>query len=336
MPLSRRDTALELATDLLADIELSQIPAPEILRKTSRLARLLDDTEAMAWLNYEIQGYPHTGLDEASGRAAQRSGRQISKADLQKGEEGHVIYWTDTVDRLQGNLDADAIRLAAAVDAPQSVSSANPHQYVSTGPGNAHERAQVANRISRNRGVVGAIMGAVHSYVAEKEIELRFGQAVENAFETVRNNVDAKIASLVPDAAVKLSAAFENAASNNPEHWANAASTCRRLIKAVADALRPPGEPVKGRAMTDARYINRLIDWIETQQVTGSTRRDVVTSDLQDFGKRIDAFADAGNKGAHTDLTQYEASRFITGAYLLIGDVLQIRYEAEQTEPESA
>lgn len=327
MPPSRRGTALELAADLLTDIELSRIPAPEILKKTSRLARLLDDTDAIEWLNYEVHGYPEDGLDGASTRAAIRSGRRASAVDLDEDakDKGEARYWTSRIDRLQATYDAGMARISAAVDAPVSLTSANPYQVVAPPPGNAHERGVVSQNVVKMRDVIGAIVAALHAYVAEKEIELRFGQVVEGAFETVRNTVDAKIASLVPDAAVKLAAAFENAASDNPEHWANAASTCRRLLKAVADALRPPSEPVNGRAMTDDKYINRLIDWIATQRATGATRKDVVASDLEDFGKRIDAFDDAGHKGAHAELTKYDASRFITGVYLLIGDILQIR-----------
>jgi hypothetical protein len=48
---SRREEALHLSTELLAYIELSRLPAMDIARKAFRLARLLDDTEAMQWLH---------------------------------------------------------------------------------------------------------------------------------------------------------------------------------------------------------------------------------------------------------------------------------------------
>jgi hypothetical protein len=86
---------------------------------------------------------------------------------------------------------------------------------------------------------------------------------------------------------------------------------------------------VNGRPMTDDKYINRLIDWIVNQTSLGGTLKDVITADLEDFGNRIDAFDDAGHKGAHAEVTKYEASRFITGAYLLIGDILNLWAEVE-------
>ncbi|MDO4027556.1 hypothetical protein [Clavibacter michiganensis] len=155
-------------------------------------------------------------------------------------------------------------------------------------------------------------------------IELRFGNAVEDALGTLRSRVDASIAFMAPLAATKLASAFENASSGHEEDWANAAATCRRVLKEIADALRPAGPQVNGRKMSDDAYVNRLIDWIENQGV-GGTLREVVVSDLGDFGKRIDALAGAGHKGAHSEVTKYEAARAITGTYLLIGDILDLR-----------
>src|SRR5207248_407512 len=140
----------------------------------------------------------------------------------------------------------------------------------------------------------------------------RFGSAVESAFEVVREDVDARIGSLVPDALPRLSAAFENAASDNPEQWANAASGCRRLLKAAADALRPPGPPVNGHVVDEDHYINRLVDWM-TSKAKSDTLRDVIEADLQDLERRLVAAVNAGHKGAHAEVTRFDASRFVTG-----------------------
>jgi len=40
------------------DIELGRIEAMAVVRKAGRLARLLDDADAMLWLRYEATGYP--------------------------------------------------------------------------------------------------------------------------------------------------------------------------------------------------------------------------------------------------------------------------------------
>lgn len=322
----RRATALELCDELLTDIELSRLTPAAVVRKASRLARLLDDREALRWLELELQGFtaPETGQMLPSTAVHARRTIRAHYSD----EHEETRYWTESVGAMQATIEAAKSQLAAAADPNVSISSANPYQNVSAPEGNTNERS-VMHQVMRDKSkLLESVLSAVHQYVNEKEVELRFGAVAESAFGQVRARVDSKITELVPDAAVKLASAFENAASSNAEDWASAAATCRRLIKAVADALRPPGPEVNGRKMGDDHYINRLVDWIVNSEGGGGTVRDVVTSDLEHLGKRLDALTDAGHKGAHAEVTRYEASRFIAGTYLLVGDILQIRDES--------
>jgi hypothetical protein len=208
-----------------------------------------------------------------------------------------------------------------------SITSANPHQIVYPPQGNINERSAVRNFAGQQKALIDKVIGAIHTYVTDRYQELRFGGAAETAFEVVRNRVDARIAALVPDAPGMLAAAFENAASDNPEHWASAAATCRRLIKAAADTLRPPGDPVNNRTMTDAAYINRLVDWIANAS-DSETAADLIAADLEYLGRRLDAVDDAGHKGAHASVSRFDAARFLTGTYLLLGDILDLAGDA--------
>ncbi|MER6405033.1 hypothetical protein ABT269_16170 [Streptomyces viridosporus] len=328
--MSRRGEALALSEELLSDIELSRIPAQDIARKASRLARLIDDFDAIEWLSYEISGYPSKGLDSRAAAAAKRSNRETVN------DEGEVAYWTATLSRFQAAVDLGKAQIAASVDAPVHITSVNPQQYVVAPTGNAQERALARNNAADSQERLDKVVGAMHQWVSDIHYELRFGAAVEDAFSVVRSSVDGKIAALVPDAVLRLSSAFERSVSDNPEDWAGAASTCRRLIKSVADALRPPGDPVGTRKMTDAHFINRLMDWIVNRPGLSDTQRDVIVGDLEYLGRRLDAFADAGNKGAHADVTRYEASRYITGTYLFLGDILMLHDVRESAETDPA
>lgn len=92
MPDSRRAEALRLAEEILGDVELGRIPPTDVARKTSRLARLLDDSEAIQWLSFEISGYPTGqtgGFSGAAVEAAKRSNR-LAQIDA----EGKPSYWT--------------------------------------------------------------------------------------------------------------------------------------------------------------------------------------------------------------------------------------------------
>lgn len=278
---------------------MSSIAPMDIARKTSRLARLLDDASAMAWLGYEVSGYP-TPLTAEATEAARRSHRVIPSDD----ENGSESVMTGTLGQLIAMLDGAKARMTVASGLPV-------------------ERTEAQRLVIKVQPVIDKVVGSMHTYAVERYQELRFGSAVESAFEVVRREVDSAIGDLVPNALPMLSAAFENATSENPEDWASAAGTCRRLLKAVADAVRPPGQPVQGRAMGDGNYINRLVEWIN-QNSSSATAAKVVTADLAYLGERLDAADSAGHKGAHARVDRFDASRFITGTYLVLGDVLRI------------
>lgn len=124
----RRRAAAQLCEELLDDLELSRLPAPALVKKTSRLARFLDDWEVLEWLAHEVSGYadPATGvLTEASAKAARRSGREHFDEEAQESR-----YWHESIGALQARVDVARAHLVASADAPISISPANPTQYV--------------------------------------------------------------------------------------------------------------------------------------------------------------------------------------------------------------
>lgn len=297
---SRRAEALDLAEQLLNDIEMSGISPMDVARKTSRLARLLDDASAMAWLSFEVGGYP-TPLTVDATVAARRSNRVVPVEETDDDSEKVI---TGTLGQMGVLMESAKARITVASALPV-------------------ERNEAHKLVVQFQPVLDKVVGSMHGYVVERYQELRFGSAVESAFEIVRRDVDSAISDLVPEALPMLSAAFENATSDNPEDWASAAGTCRRLLKAVADALRPPGDAVDGRSMGDTNYINRLVDWILANSKSRTAAK-VATADLAYLGERLDAADTAGHKGAHSEVDRFDASRFITGTYLILGDVLRI------------
>ena len=84
--------------------------------------------------------------------------------------------------------------------------------------------------------------------------------------------VDSAIGLTVPDAVKKLTAVYGNLRSENPEDWANAAHSCRRVLQDLADAVFPAqaesrtrkvnGKDIEIKLGAD-QYINRLVGHIE-------------------------------------------------------------------------
>ena len=81
--------------------------------------------------------------------------------------------------------------------------------------------------------------------------------------------------------------------------------------------------------MGDGNYINRLVAWIESA-AESETAAAMIAADLGYLGRRLDAADSAGQKGAHDQVSRFDASRFITGTYLLLGDVLRLRGQQKE------
>ena len=119
--------------------------------------------------------------------------------------------------------------------------------------------------------------------------------------------------------------------SDNPEDWANAVHSCRRILLDLADSVYPASDTpieVDGKIIDVGKdkYINRLIQFIASKSES-KTYSNVVGADLSNIGNRLDAINDAVCKGTHTNITKDEASRYIIHTYLLISDIVALTEE---------
>lgn len=234
---------------------------------------------------------------------------------------------------LEEVIAAQKIQLAAANDPNISIASANPNQVVFAPRGNTDERTSVISAIKRNQGLLQKISGNLYAYILQLYNNLMYGNIVEDTFTRARLEANEKLAKLCPDAIKKFVSVYDNMDSNNPEDWANAVHSCRRILLDMADALYPPRDQpisVNGKAIKvgTEQYINRLIQFVSSK-VESKTYADVVGADLSSIGIRLDAINNAVCKGTHVDVSKDEASRYIIHTYLLISDIISLYNVAE-------
>jgi hypothetical protein len=232
--------AFSLASEILRNIELSELPLTNLCLKASRLARLLNDFEMQQTFEYEASGYPSelSGVPPDAWAAGGRAGRHYDHKD-DKGAVSKRMYTTSTGE-LEGQLASSNSALAAAADPAISLSSANPTQYVHAPLGNFAERNRIVSSISDITRKLARSRGLIHRYVSDKYYGLRFSSIPSDVFARIRSRVDTTIGDSVPNSVKTLTAIYDNLASENPEDWSNAAHGCRRLLQDLADALFPP------------------------------------------------------------------------------------------------
>ena len=316
--------ALDLSEGILADIELSRLPLADISLKTSRLARFVNDFDMEKVFEYEAGGYPAT--DTGIPSDVWRYGVLAERTQTSK--DGKVTMSTVSILALENQVQANKIALEQSADRNISISSANPNQTIFTPPTNVRERNGRVSDINFSSNALALRKSFLYRYVKKIHFELKFSFLTTSVWLKMKDRIDKYISDIIPDETQKLTAIYDSLNDDNPEKWSNALTTCRRMLKALADKLYPATDiPIKkGKkeiSLTDDKYINRLACYIE-ENSTFETLDAITNSNLEYIGNRLDKIHNETCKGVHDDVTKEEAERCFMHVYMLIGDILEI------------
>ena len=317
-----------LAAEILEDFELSRIQIENILLKCLRLCRLLNDETGIQLFFYETSGYPCTpdGVLPEAWPIARLAGRGHLSQDSGFQSGIQYAYMRELLPEFQAIIDTYSTQLAGA---SHSIIPSFPNsQYLSPGYQQAATPEKLSSIVINAKKWYQAIRGHLHDYILRLYINLAYGNIIEDTFTKARLETNMKLSTLCPQSINKFVSVYSNMDSDNPEDWANAVHSCRRILVDLADALYPPRkEPVivggKEIKVGEEQYINRLIQFIASKSES-ETYRDVVGADLSNIGKRLDAINDAVCKGTHAEISKNEASRYIIHTYLLISDIVAL------------
>ena len=170
----------------------------------------------------------------------------------------------------------------------------------------------------------------LHRFLVETEAALAFEQTAASTFERTRRFVDGQLGTIAPDALTQLQAAYERSDAGHPEALSHALTSCRRVLKSLADALYPAtdvaitGGDGKVREMTDDKYRNRLWQYVAEQQAS-STSRQLVQAIVEEVGRRVDLLNELSSKGVHDQVTREEVDQCVLQTYLLAGELFRLR-----------
>jgi hypothetical protein len=188
------------------------------------------------------------------------------------------------------------------------------------------------NQIKNCKEILSRIKNRVNIYLSGVEKQLIFGQFQSDIFEENRSYVDKKLAELCPNVLNKFVSAYKRLGENNPESWAQAITSCRRLLESLADTLYPPTDKIivgsdgKERKLTKDKYIMRLWQYI-SENIPKSTAGSLLQVQIEDYGNRIDKLYAMTNKGVHAEISKFEVNQCVIQTYLMIGDLLRIKQE---------
>lgn len=335
--------ALELSSEILRNIELNELPLTNIALKTSRLARLLNDYDYQAIMEYEARGYLSRpdGIPPEVWKLAVIAGRKQIYKDSETEETKEYAY-IESIAELEHTINIAKASLEAEHDPDISISSANPYQPAPMPVSHRMQRYNIRTGATTATRQLSERRSFIYGYVLRRHYELKFSDIADDIFSRIRERVDASIGTVLPEGVKKLTAIHENLRSENAEDWSNAVHSCRRLLQDLADALFPPqekdgtvhiGKTTKKVKLRKGNYINRIVAFIEDNS-TSDRFEHIVGSHLEFIGNRLDSVFQATQKGSHVIIIRREeADRYVVYTYMIVSDILSLLEDASNSKP---
>lgn len=259
---SKSQHILELAKELLDDIELSRASVESLVLKVSRLARWVGSEETRYWLNLEMIGYNKS--NEISLKYMGITGRWLN-SDKQKG------YWGPLA-QLEASIEAEKVKLTA-LRTPDSSGHMSGAAIVNV----TNSMTQTVNNITKLSGIKTRVLARMHNFVSDIYYEKQFDSLSESIFERYKSDVDTLIAESCGEVLNRIPVAMSRLAEGDQEAISQALATCRRVIDTFADKIYPPTKETieiggKQLSLGANNQQNRINAYIH-QRIDSTTRK---------------------------------------------------------------
>lgn len=305
MATEQAEHALRLAAELLEDVELSRCSVSTAVLKATRLARLVEDDEAEAWLRMELHGYTNDRLGH----------EYMSLTGRWKNKDENNGYWIG-ISAIEAYIDAmetllGSMRLPDVSGEYASIALRETRK----------EQSAAARAIGEFAAIRGSVLALIHRFASTRYYELLFSAKQAELFERARAQVDALLSPLSGETLSKIESIYRRLGECDREAVSHALLTCRRLIDAVADAIYAPttetidlGEkPVQ---LTHKHVQNRLNVYV-AEHTSSESRRKKLRRSLSDLYDRV-------STGVHAEVSASEARFLFLHTYLYLGEVLSL------------
>jgi hypothetical protein len=321
-----------------------------LVRQAMRIASLRRDYENLAWLTLQTvdlktwngDGKPTRGLSQESfARLRLEMSAFFSAEEIEAQLYRQLDYYMKSRAVINGE-DAGKFRgdsisqIEVQVKEFKRISeSLAPVSGLTPGDTYAASRAadkqrQVLEPVILETGqIVERVRDTIWAFLIETESQLERGQQSSSIFDRAQGYINSALAQHAPAAAAAFVAAQERLSEGSDEALSHALTSCRRVLKDLADALFPAtdevvvGDDGVERVMSDEYYKNRLLEYVK-REMGKHAHSTVVLASLQSLGSRLNALDQLANKGVHDQVSIAEAETCIVWTYLFAGDVLRI------------
>lgn len=322
-----------------------------IARRCQRIASLRGDAVALAWLSLESTDIANEYENKSGTMRETLAARLLKTLPSHEANAKWETAYGDYIRRRRTQPDKQEANLrsvqqieelvqmlreqeaAMLVPPPPQMHSYDLGKHVS-------EQMQARVRLVESRVALESVLARIRDrlweFLTETEYELTFGEATAETFDRLRTYVDRQLTTIAPPALEQFQAAYRRLKDGGDEDRAHALTSCRRVLKTLADQLYPASqEPVTGldgraRVLDESKFVNRLVQYV-AETVGKHENGAVVQASLEDVGARLGALNDLASKGVHAEVTTYEVDTCVVQTYLVVADVLRIRERSTLT-----
>lgn len=332
---------LKIVIEAFDLLDSDSVPLSKVIQRCIRIARLRNDFLNLWWLEWEMvdvsdKTSPRKILSEIAPHLAKKTYEYYSKKFLEQWlDEREFIHLSNqnaeekVLAKSVPVIEIEKEHYAKVSDESKPPNGLHPVDLYFVNQSTSQVKTLSLNHVKNCQSILVKVHSRVHDFLSQIEKQLIFGQIHSDIFEKNRSYVDLKLGALCPDALLKFVSAHKRIKEDDPESWAQSLTTCRRLLKSLADSLYPaPVDPVAGidgkkRKLTEDKYIARLWQYV-FEKSKGSTSWKLLTSIVNDLGNRIDKIYELTNKGVHAEVSEFEVNQCVIQTYLITGDLLRL------------
>ena len=288
---SPREHALHLAIETMDHMLVGNFKTSTILRGCLAVASLTGDIENRYWINKELGGY-------------KENADEIPKHRKFKSKAKTNIRVTDSIHRIEYVID-----------------SKKPLEFFEN---NFDARYELP--VDWCYDIYSKVQDKCLNFLLDKITQLSYGGLINSLIENIRKEVEIKFKEEFDETINnELQSIYNNLNGQSSTEWSNAAHSCRRVLKLLADKVYPAREEQykdkkgKLRDIKEDDYINRLLSFIEQNK-----KEVVIISEVGVLASYLDAIIELAGKGEHAKISRYEAEQIAVHTYLIMSEVIKL------------
>ncbi len=315
--------AIKSAKELLYEMEIGELPVERYLMKAKRVARLIGDSDAQVWLNYELIGYPASYIFSGLGKCEKYAlmGNRL--------QQSNNNYYRNSLPEFESMVYTAKISIDSISKYDYSIPIIKDFIVAAATQKVMGEQLLIIEKTKYKYTeyvkIFSSIKSSIHSYITDVLISLKLGNISESIFNESRNLVDEFVRCYCPKAAEQLVSISERIFEGNVESYSQALTSCRRLLLSIADIIFPASDEDyidkkgKKRKVGIENYKNRILAFFENSKSTSSIN--IFASELEYLAARLDAVYEKSCKGVHDDIDKREAKLTIISTYIIISEI---------------